>query len=111
MQVNHLASLAKRLSVRLETKWLWVWIPLLSHIVLSFNTFAKLQNASEESFQPVFMSNCPTCINVLALSVCWMVCYQSVPGVAHGTRSYGHERVASWKESWHEIYAGKRTQK
>ena len=29
-QLNHLASLAKWLSVRLWTKWLWVWISLLS---------------------------------------------------------------------------------
>ena len=29
-QLNHLASLAKWLSVRLRTKWLWVRIPLLS---------------------------------------------------------------------------------
>ena len=29
-QLNHLASLAKWLSVRLRTKWLWVWGPLQS---------------------------------------------------------------------------------
>ena len=40
-------NLAKWLSVRLRTKWLWVWIPLLSHIVLRLNAFAKLQNARE----------------------------------------------------------------
>ena len=33
-QLNHLASLAKWLSVRLRTKWLWVQIPLQSLIRL-----------------------------------------------------------------------------
>ena len=40
-----------------------------------------------------------------------MFCYQSVPGGVHGMRSCGHERVAFWEESWHEIYVGKHTQK
>ena len=40
-----------------------------------------------------------------------MVCYQSAPGAAQGMRFCGHETGASWVESWHEIYAGKRTQK
>ena len=41
------------MSVRLQTKWLWVWILLLSHIVLCLNAFAKLQNTRRESLQPV----------------------------------------------------------
>ena len=39
-----------------------------------------------------------------------MVYYQSVLGVVQGMRLCGHETGASWEESWHEIYAGKRTQ-
>ena len=97
MQVNHLASLAKWLSVCLQTKWLWVWILLLPHIVLCLNAFAKLQNAR------VLMNNFPTCLYVLALSVYWMVCCQSIPGDMHGMRSCGHEWVTSLEENWHEI--------
>ena len=44
-QLNHLASLGKLLSVRLQTKWLWVWIPLLSlqlHIWRLFQTKSSL---------------------------------------------------------------------
>ena len=55
------------------------------------------------------MGNWPTCLYVLVLSALWLVCYQSVPGGVHGMRSCGHEKAASWEESWHEIYAGKRT--
>ena len=29
--LNHLAKLAKWLSVRLQTKWLWIRVPLQSH--------------------------------------------------------------------------------
>ena len=57
------------------------------------------------------MGNCPTCLYMLALSVYWVVCYQSVPGGVQGMRFRGHERGASWEESWHEIYAGKCNQK
>ena len=54
-------------------KWLRVWIPLLSHIVLCLNAFAKLQNLRGASCQPVLMGNCPICLYVLlALSVHWM---------------------------------------
>ena len=34
-QLNHLSSLAKWLSVRLRTKWLWVRVLLQSHIFIS----------------------------------------------------------------------------
>ena len=34
--LNHLASLAKWLSVRLQTKWLWAQIPLLSPKTFQF---------------------------------------------------------------------------
>ena len=44
---------------------------------------------------------------MLALSVYWMVCYQSGQGGVQGMRFRGHERGTSWEESWHEIYAGK----
>ena len=54
-QVNHFTSLVKWLSVRLRTKWLHVWIPLLSHIVLCSNAFFKLQNTRGASGQPVLM--------------------------------------------------------
>ena len=111
MQANYLASLAKMLSVRLRPKWLWVWIPLLSHIILCLNTFAKLQNARGAPRQPVLMGKCPTCLYVLALSIYWMVYYQSFPGGVQGMGLCGHERGGSWEESWHEIYAGKCTQK
>ena len=57
------------------------------------------------------MGNCSTCLYVLALLVYWMACYQSVPGSVQCMRFYGHERGASWEENWHEIYAGKCTQK
>ena len=57
------------------------------------------------------MGNCPTCSYVLALSVYWVVCYQSVPGGVQGMRFRGHERGASCEESWHEIDAGKCNQK
>ena len=91
-----------------QNGWVFVYelneCRLLSHIVLRLNAFAKLQNARGASCQPVLMGNCPTCLYVLALSVYWMVCYQSVPGVVHGMKSCGHERVASWEGSWHEIY-------
>ena len=90
---------------------MWVWIPLLSHIVLCLNAFTKSENARGASRQPVLMGNCPTCLYVSALEAYWMVCYQSVPGVVQGMRSCGHERGASSVESWHEIYAGKLTQK
>ena len=79
--------------------------------ILCLNGFAKLQNARRASRQPVLKGNCPTCFYVLALSVYWMVCYQSVPGGVQGMRFRGHERGASWEESWHERYAGKCTQK
>ena len=36
---------------------------------------------------------------------------QSVPAGMQGIRFCGHKRDASWEESWHEIYAGKLTQK
>ena len=79
--------------------------------ILCLNALATLQNARRASCQPVLMGNCPTCLYVLALSVYWVVCYQSVPGGVQGMRFLGHERGASWEESWHEIYAGKCTQK
>ena len=79
--------------------------------ILCLNAFTKLQNVRWASCQPVLMGNCPTCLYVLALSVYWVVCYQSVPGGVQGMRFRGHERGASWEESWHEIYAGKCTQK
>ena len=110
-QVNYLASLSKWLSVRLRTKWLWVWILLLSHIVLCLNAFAKLQNVRGASRQPVLMGNCSLCLYVLALSVYWMACYQSVPGSVQGMRFCGHERGASLEENWQKIYSGKCTQK
>ena len=47
----------------------------------------------------------------LALSIHWMLCYQSAPGDVQGTRFCGHEKGASWEEIWHEIYASKRTHK
>ena len=78
---------------------------------LCLNALAKLQNARGASRQSVLMSNCLTCLYVLALSVYWMVCYQSVPGGVEGMRFRGQERDTSWEEWWHEIYAGKRTQK
>ena len=87
------------------------WILLLSHIVLCLNAFAKLQNVTGASRHPVVMGNCSTCLYVLALSVYWMACYQPVPGSVQGMRLCGHERDASWEENWHEIYAGKCTQK
>ena len=68
-QVNHLTSLAKWLSVRLQTKWLCVWIPLLSYIVLCLNVFAKLQNARGAFRQPVLMGTS------LLVNMCWP--YQS----------------------------------
>ena len=79
--------------------------------IISLNAFAKLQNARGASHQPVLMGNCSTCLYVLALSVYWVVCYQSVPGGVQGMRFRGHERGAFWEESRHEIYAGKCTQK
>ena len=48
---------------------------------------------------------------VLALSVHEMFCYPSVPRGVQGMRFCGHEKGASWKESWHEMYAGKHIQK
>ena len=98
-------------SFRLRTKWLWVWIPLLSHIALCLNVFAKLQNVTGASRQPVLMDNCSTCLYVLALSVFWMACYQSVPGGVQNMKFCDRERGTSWEENWHEIYAGKCTQK
>ena len=95
----------------LRAKWLWVWIPLMSHIVLCLNAFSKLQNARGVSRQPVLMGNSPTCLYVLALLFYWMFCYQLIPGVVQGMRFCGHETGASWVESWQEIDAGKRTQK
>ena len=68
---------------RLQTKWLWVWIPLLSHLVLCLNAFAKLQNTRVESRQPVLMVNCPTCLYVLDLLVYWMVCLFQVVQAWH----------------------------
>ena len=65
-----------------QNGWVFVYelneCRLLSHIVLRLNAFAKLQNARGASCQPVLMGNCPTCLYVLALSVYWIVCYQSV---------------------------------
>ena len=40
-----------------------------------------------------------------------MVCYQSVPGGVQVMKFYGDEKSTFWKESWHEIYVRKRTQK
>ena len=85
---------------------LWVWIPLLSHIVLCSNAFAKLQNTRVEFRQPVLMGNSPTCLYVLALSVCWMVCHQSVSGGAWHEILWP-QKSSSWEESWYEIYAGR----
>ena len=79
--------------------------------IMSLNGFAKLQNARWASRQPVLMGNCPTYLHVLALSIYWRVCYQPVPGGVQGMRFLGHDRGASWEESWSEIYAGKCTQK
>ena len=79
--------------------------------ILCLHAFAKLQNPRGASPQPVLIGNCPTCLFVLALSVYWMVCYQSVPGGMQGMRFRGHDRGASREESWHEIYAGKCTEK
>ena len=90
---------------------LWVWILLLSRIVLCLNAFAKLQNVRGAPHQPDLMGKYPTCLYVLALSVYWMVYYQSFPGGVQGMRLCGHERGSSWEESWHEIYASKCTQK
>ena len=56
---------------------LWVWILLLSRIVLCLNAFAKLQNVRGAPHQPDLMGKYPTCLYVLALSVYWMVYYQS----------------------------------
>ena len=78
---------------------------------MCLNAFAKLRNVRGASRQPVLMGNCLTCLYVLALSVYWMACYQSVPGSVQGMRFCGHESGASWEENWHEIYAGKCTQK
>ena len=86
-------------------------ILLLSHIVLCLNAFAKLQNVTGACHQPDLMGNCSTCLYVLVLSVYWMACYQPVPGSVQDMRFCGHERGASWEENWHEIYAGKCTQK
>ena len=42
-QLNHLANLAKWLSVRLQTKWLWIRIPLLSlKPPMNYKHFQKL---------------------------------------------------------------------
>ena len=108
--LNHLASLSKWLSFHLRTKWLWAWITLLSHIVLCLNAFAKLQNSRGASRQSVSMG-IALFVYVLVLSVYWMVCYQSIPGGVQGMRFCSHKKGASWEESWHKIYAGKRTQK
>ena len=85
--------------------------PLLSHIVLCLNAFAKLQNVTGGSRQPVLMGNCSTCLYVFALSVYWIACYHSVPGVVQNMKFCGRKRGTSWEENWHEIYAGKCTQK
>ena len=45
--LNHLASLAKWLSVRLRTKWLWVWISLLSCAIV-FKIFFWNNNMVEK---------------------------------------------------------------
>ena len=42
-QLDHLASLAKWLSVRLRTEWLWVRVPLQKVIDL-FNNYAKIRS-------------------------------------------------------------------
>ena len=46
MSVSEKASLAKWLSVRLQTKWLWVRVQLHSEMYLAFgsNKFASLLN-------------------------------------------------------------------
>ena len=77
-QVIHLASLEKWLSVCLQTKLLWVWIPLLWRIELCLNAFDKLQKVRGQYGQTVLMGNCLTCLYVLALSVYWMLCCQLV---------------------------------
>ena len=77
--------------------------------ILCLNAFAKLQNARGASHQPVLMGNCPTCFYVLTLLVYWMVSYQSQV-VCKAWDSVA-TRDTTWGESWHEIYAGKCTQK
>ena len=47
----------------------------------------------------------------LALWIHWMVCHQSVLVCVQGMRFCGHEGGASWEQSWHATYVGKRTQK
>ena len=97
----------------------WVFVCKLSDCrfeyrcchILCLNAFAKLQNARGASRQPVLIGNFSTCWYVLALSVYWMVCYQSGQGGVQGMRFRGHERGTSWEESWHEIYEGKYTEK
>ena len=56
--------------------------------ILCLNALAKLQNARGTSRQSVLMGNCPTGLYVLALSVYWMVFYQSVPGGVQGMRYF-----------------------
>ena len=62
-QLNHLASLAKLLSDRLQTKWLRV----------------RVLCARAASCHPALKGNCYTLqLNVLVLSTQWIVCYCSV---------------------------------
>ena len=55
-QLNYLTSLAKWLSVRLRTKWLWAWVPLqsLKHQIspISSKKFLDIQATIECGFTP-----------------------------------------------------------
>ena len=56
----------------------------LNNVVVTYSILFKCfrQNAEcERSISPTsFNRNGPTCLYMLALSVYWMVCYQTVPG-------------------------------
>ena len=78
---------------------------------IAFKYFRLIAECERSISRTSFNGNGPSYLYMLALSVYWMVCYQSVPGRVHGMRFCGYETSASWEENWNRIYAGIRTQK
>ena len=94
-QHNHLASLAKWLSVRLQTKWLWVGIPLLS---LKLQMWHLLQTRSSLSFRQTI--ECRFTLKLVR---------DMITSYSHMHRTYKYSQYSSiiwpvWLNGWVFLY-------
>ena len=94
-QINHLASLAKRLSVGLQIKWLWVWISLLS---LKLQIWCLLRTRSSLTFRHTI-----ECRFTLKL-VCDMIITYSQIHRADKCSQHSSIIWSVWLNRWVNIY-------